>query len=133
MKAFAILASTVVATYLSAGRPLAELSLANACPGIATNGEVVDGDGCLVLNVTFIGRRPSNAAVDKAGRAYLSAVIKKFNRQDILVASWFRTHAKRSPDFDDQIHAYSGFNRSGGVVTHRALVFRSKTGKIAVE
>lgn len=133
MKAIAILASIVATAYLSAGRPLAEYNLANACPGIATNGEVVDGDGCYVLNVTFIGRRPSVAAVDKAGRAYLAAVIKKFNKQDILVANWFRTHARRSPDYDDQIHPYPGWNRSGGGVTHRALVFRSKTGKIVVE
>ena len=119
---FLTVLATMAAPILAAKpRPLATYTLPSACPGIKTDGEITDGSGCLVLMVTFHGKRPSNAATDKALRAYLTEALKRFSSQDILVTGWLRKTPKSSSYDDDQIYPYP---KSAN------LVYTAKTKKI---
>lgn len=111
----------------------ARYHLADACPGIKTDAEMKDGHGCWSLQVTFYGKRPSNAAADKACRAYLAEAIKKFNDQDVLVTAWLRKRAGDDPDADEQIHPYPGTSQSGGVVLPKSLIYRAKSKAVVVD
>jgi len=124
--ALAILASTAEC-YAGGPKHLATINLPNACPGIVTTGEVEDGSGCYVLMVTFIGKHPSNAAADKACRAYLAKVPPRFHSQDILVTAWFRPNRSANPYDDDQIHPYFGHGAD------KSLIFEAKTGKVTLK
>lgn len=95
--------------------------------GIATTGEVGDGSGCYVLYVTFIGKHPSNAAADKACRAYLAKVPDRFHSKDILVMPSFRPRKSADPYDDDQIYPY--FEHG----TDKSLIFEAKTGKVTLK
>ena len=75
------------------------------------------------VDVTFIGKAPPNAQVDKILRQCAAAAVKRDASKDILVSGWIRKRPGGNPNDDDLLHPYGGL---------KFLGYDSKSKSIAV-
>ena len=57
-------------------------------------------DQVYIVNVTFVGPKPTEVAATQALKQCLAAVMAKDMSQNILVTSWYRKSRKSDPDLD---------------------------------
>jgi hypothetical protein len=58
------------------------------------------------LDVTFIGKAPSTAQVDKILRQCAAAAAKRGPSKEFLVSGWLRKRPHDNPNDDDLLHPY---------------------------
>lgn len=89
---------------------MAERITCASANGIKTEAEFkpVAKQGVNTLDVTFIGKRPTNKEADRVLRDCLAVAIKRDSSKDILASPWFRKRAKDNPADDILMHLYGG-------------------------
>lgn len=60
------------------------------------------------VNITYIGKRPSNKQLNTALRNCLDVAIKKDGSKDILATAWIRRNEGANPADDDELNPYGG-------------------------
>lgn len=75
------------------------------------------------VDVTFIGKKPSNKQIDRSLRACASAAIKRDASRDILVSAWFRKRAGASAKNDTPLHPHGSM---------KYLSYEASSKKVAV-
>lgn len=117
----------VVAVSANAKTPAVVLTCASAA-GVATVAEMdvkpVAGS-VYTLNVTFIGKRPPNAEIDRVLRDCLAAAVKRDGTKDIMAAAWRRKGTMDNPYDDELTSPYGDASKN--------LIYRAKAGAIKLE
>jgi hypothetical protein len=80
------------------------------------------------VDVTFIGKKPSNKQIDKALRACAATAIKRDASRDILVSAWSRKRASSPVKSDTPLHPhgsmkYLSYEASSKTVAVRKIKF----------
>lgn len=80
------------------------------------------------VDLTFIGKKPSNKQMDKALRACAATAIKRDATRDILVSAWFRKRAGAPAKNDTPLHPhgsmkYLSYEASSKTVAVRKIKF----------
>lgn len=80
------------------------------------------------VDVTFIGKKPSNKQIDKALRACAATAVKRDASRDILISAWFRKRAGTPAKNDTPLHPhgsmkYLSYEASSKTVAVRKIKF----------
>jgi hypothetical protein len=98
------------AAQLSFAGPGATPLTCAAAPGIKTESKIqfVPSQGIYTVDVTFIGKRPSDKEIDRILRDCVAVAAKRDGTKDILGSPWFRKRVGDNPNNDDLLHPYEG-------------------------
>lgn len=75
------------------------------------------------VNVTFTGKKPSNAKAESALRECIAAATKKDASKDVLASAWLKTRPGASDNDDEMLHPFGAM---------KFISYTAATGKVAV-
>lgn len=95
----------------TAEKTTVKLDCAKTIPEINTDVDMGPGSGeTYIVNVAFIGKRPTNKQADSALRKCLVEAIKRDGTKDISASPWFRANVGANPLDDALLHPYGEFH-----------------------
>jgi hypothetical protein len=111
--------------------PAQKLECAKAA-GVTTIAEVVPApsQNAYTVNVTFVGKRPSNFEIDKVLRDCIKAAARRDGTKDIVGSPWLRKRAKSNPLDDDLLKPYGDLKFLGYVAATKSIDIREPQLKL---